>query len=923
MFFLLGVLLFSPLADSTVQLNPCAKLQKEAFSIQPREGVTTQEQWQWFLDKIREEKRCYTEEDSAIDPGSIGIKGAYLDEVWALYNLGRNEEALAVVHAFFERFDPSDNARWFGKMHWWRGHLRFLSGDLTESIPDFIQTLDFSTDWPRDDRPRLYLDLAFLLQEVRIFDTAQHFYQLADSVIQSYTTSTSRLREFKARSLNLQADLLIEKTEFLGYPDSSAYRETARLAAMSLDVSKHEGFHNLAVHALILLSEATGFLGDTEAARRYLDHADRLAPKVVNVPTVTAFLRRKQGRFFMQLGAYDHAQQSLVDALRFARSLSTQSADSERRIWRDLGHLAEVQEDYAQAAAYYRNAINVTEGFRESLRSTAWSAQAFADWQESHRSLVRVLLAQGLHTEAFNALEQTRARHLLDLRTQSRLRSTLSALERTRFDSLTTALVDVRNQLASETLSSARRIHLLAQEQQLIPARQRILNLDETFSAPPIDSLQRVLARRNQVLISYFLDARSISDRLFGRTPLPHAFMLTPDTLVAIPLPVPVDSVYALLAEVSPLLEQTNTSPSFSEVQFSLGALHKLYDRLVAPVAPYLSEDTRLVIIPDGRLFMLPFGMLVETPTAPFQYHDAPFLLRKHPVSVELAASLLLENTTTTAFPYDVAAFGKTDFSDAVPSGRLRSASVDTDNPLTFRVASLDAGQLFALPAVADELDRITSHFANKATFLNAQATEAAFLDHARQAKVLHVASHTLLNPASSLHNAIILSRDSTRQHDGILFLHEIQRQNLATQLVVLSGCSTARGVLHPGEGMAGLQYAFRAMGVQSSLATSWFVDDRATVRLMDAFYEHLQRGLPKDIALQQAQLRFLDETSAAASSPFFWAAPVLYGDTQPLSLKPNASLSTWVVWIFVAFSLLFVAYWTARVLRLRHSRAA
>ena len=80
--------------------------------------------------------------------------------------------------------------------------------------------------------------------------------------------------------------------------------------------------------------------------------------------------------------------------------------------------------------------------------------------------------------------------HLLDLRTQSMLRSDLSPEDRARFDSLTTTLVHIRNQLATDTLTSAQRTDLITQEQQIIPARQALLALSDSLHIPSLDAVQ-------------------------------------------------------------------------------------------------------------------------------------------------------------------------------------------------------------------------------------------------------------------------------------------------------------------------------------------------------------------------------------------------------------------------------------------------
>ncbi|MCB0844966.1 MAG: CHAT domain-containing protein, partial [Bacteroidetes bacterium] len=66
----------------------------------------------------------------------------------------------------------------------------------------------------------------------------------------------------------------------------------------------------------------------------------------------------------------------------------------------------------------------------------------------------------------------------------------------------------------------------------------------------------------------------------------------------------------------------------------------------------------------------------------------------------------------------------------------------------------------------------------------------------------------------------------------------------------------------------------------RSLITTLWSVDDAATAQLMTYFYEGLSENLPKDIALQQAKLRLLEEENMP---PFYWAAPIAVGDMRPI----------------------------------------
>ncbi|MFW5973331.1 MAG: CHAT domain-containing protein, partial [Bacteroidota bacterium] len=158
--------------------------------------------------------------------------------------------------------------------------------------------------------------------------------------------------------------------------------------------------------------------------------------------------------------------------------------------------------------------------------------------------------------------------------------------------------------------------------------------------------------------------------------------------------------------------------------------------------------------------------------------------------------------------------------------------------------------------------------------------------DALRTSSIVHVAAHALVSPASYLQHSILLSPEDPDE-DGSVYLFDFIRRDLGTPLVVLTGCATAAGEVSGGEGMAGFQYAFRAAGVGSVVATMWMVDDHAMADVVHAFYQHLAAGFPKDVALQRAQREYIEDVAHLRASPFYWAAPVLYGN--PDSLKVPA----------------------------------
>lgn len=77
------------------------------------------------------------------------------------------------------------------------------------------------------------------------------------------------------------------------------------------------------------------------------------------------------------------------------------------------------------------------------------------------------------------------------------------------------------------------------------------------------------------------------------------------------------------------------------------------------------------------------------------------------------------------------------------------------------------------------------------------------------------------------------------RAEDGLLSARELCDIDLTgTELVVLSACQTAQGVVSD-EGPAGLVRGLKRAGVKTVIATLWSVDDKATALFMKALYEN------------------------------------------------------------------------------------
>lgn len=108
---------------------------------------------------------------------------------------------------------------------------------------------------------------------------------------------------------------------------------------------------------------------------------------------------------------------------------------------------------------------------------------------------------------------------------------------------------------------------------------------------------------------------------------------------------------------------------------------------------------------------------------------------------------------------------------------------------------------------------------------------------------------------------------------DGVLTAFEVCNMDLQnTELVVLSACETGLGDIMGGEGVYGLQRAFKVAGARTIIMSLWKVPDKETVELMELFYKNwLENKMSKEDAFNQAQREL-----SKKYPPYFWAAFVM-----------------------------------------------
>jgi CHAT domain-containing protein len=145
--------------------------------------------------------------------------------------------------------------------------------------------------------------------------------------------------------------------------------------------------------------------------------------------------------------------------------------------------------------------------------------------------------------------------------------------------------------------------------------------------------------------------------------------------------------------------------------------------------------------------------------------------------------------------------------------------------------------------------------------------------------RILHVATHGLLNTERPQFTGIVLSLVGNRDGDGFLRTDEIFNLRLGSPLVMLSACETGLGRERRGEGVIGLTRAFMYAGAPTVGVSLWSVSDKSTADLMTDFYKRLltKQSPAPPAAMRSAQIAMI--AGKTYSAPFHWAPFVLVGD--------------------------------------------
>ena len=523
-----------------------------------------------------------------------------------------------------------------------------------------------------------------------------------------------------------------------------------------------------------------------------------------------------------------------------------------------------------QARYSFEQAIAAIEGLRTQVGGGEQDLQRFFENKISpYHALVDLLATQNRHGEALDYAERAKSRVLVDVLQTSgaSITKALTAQDQDREQKLRSELVSLNSQVSRESL----------REQ---PDQSRLANLNahlqkarleyEAFQTTLYAAHPELKVQRGEVKTLTLEEARGLltegQDALLEyvvTNEKTYLFVMTANGGASLPklksytLPI---SRNDLAEHVKAFRQQL----ARRDLTFRATA-SKLYDLLMGPIRADLQGKRRLVIVPDSVLWELPFQALTDA--------NGHYLIEDHAISYAPSLTVLREmmrvrkQKQTANRGVNLLAIG---------NPQLRNETAE-------RIKSVHRDErLDPLPQAETEVKTLGQLYGASSTiYIGADAREDRFKTEAGRFKVLHLATHGILNDAAPMYSQIVLAQ-SDEGEDGLLEAWEIMKLNLNADLVVLSACESGRGRVGAGEGVIGLTWALFVAGSPTSVVSQWKVESTSTSQLMVEFHRNLQSKtrksrLSKAEAWQRAALKMLRTKNFR--HPFYWAGFILVGD--------------------------------------------
>ncbi|WP_424099403.1 CHAT domain-containing protein [Moorena producens] len=630
----------------------------------------------------------------------------------------------------------------------------------------------------------------------------------------------------------------------LAYARQEKYEKAIESHNKSLEIAKNINYRYGQGVALNNLGTVYIRIGKYEEAIKKLKQRLEIAIALNN--------RRGQGKAlsniglaFSSLGNYANAIENYQQSFKIAEEI--EDRESQSIILSNMGLALLKSGKLAEAEKTILNSIKLRESIRKPLKD-ADKVSMFDTQVSPYLNLQQLFVAQNKFNEALEISERGRARAFVEL-----LAKRFTG-DNQQFDSQPPKIKDILKiaKAQNATLVEYSKVGLRDSDREkaalyiwvVKPTGEvtfRQVNLKSYRSLKDlVPDIRRSLSTRNPASISSTQQLTFAKGDLVRRKDDPEYVyevvevdsengLLTLRISNGTPLPDPVPMTEVYKAESS----RSNNAK-----------LQQLHEILIDPIADLLptNPEARVIFIPQGKLFLIPFPAL--------QDNSGNYLIEKHTILTAPAIQVL----------------------DLTRSQRQRNGKQSNGHVLVVGNPTMPKS-LQPLPYSEEEAFNIAQLY-NTRPLIGSQATKAAIKSQLSNARIIHLATHGILNEDNALESAIALAPFSN--DNGLLTANEILDLKLNGELFVLSACNTGKGSI-TGDGVIGLSRSLFIAGVPSVLVSLWTVNDESTAELMKEFYQNLKQGMDKAKALRQAMLKMMDKYP----QPRNWAAFTLIGEAE------------------------------------------
>jgi CHAT domain-containing protein len=614
------------------------------------------------------------------------------------------------------------------------------------------------------------------------------------------------------------------------------------------------------------------------------------------------------GEIYLLQGNPGSALEFCRRSLMFADAIG--DPDAVFRCYWVMGDAYRAQGRQQDAIAAYQKAIATIEALRHQVAGGEQEQQRFFENKVApYHAMVELLIEQYRRVgdtslmQALTYAERAKARTLLDVLHSGRVNITkaMTAEELEKARTLNNKLVSLNAQILRESQRSQPdqthlanlkanlqkvRLDYEAFQTSLYAAHPQLKTQRGEAKPITLEETNALLPDAKTALLEFvvtetktYLFVITIRDERLGMRDKNSAGSRSSSSLISHPS--------SLILKVYPLnVKQKDLADRVTRLREQLAnrdlkvraSARQLYDLLLKPAHAQWQGKTNLVIVPDGVLWELPFQAL--------QPRENHYLIEDAALSYAPSLTVLREMMKQRRHGNKTDSNTPTLQHSNAPATLLAFGNPALGKETVERVQLVQRGEtLGALPHAEAEVKLLAQMYGGGSkAYVGAEAREERVKAEAGQYRVLHFATHGLLNDRSPMYSQVMLSQaQGNANEDGLLEAWELMNLNLTAEMVVLSACETARGRVGAGEGVIGLTWALFVAGCPTTVVSQWKVRDDSTSQLMLEFHRRLRtqdagrRTASKAEALRQAQLKLLRSNDYA--HPFFWAGFVLVGD--------------------------------------------